>query len=489
MKPVTDPAILEQLGIPVTDPNILAQLNSVPELITKPQRSGNLLSDALSQFNQGATFGLSDEAVGGVAALRNALNQGTIKNLGTDYDKFLGMQREYEQGFQEENPISSLALNVAGGIGASALGGIAGKALAPTATRGLAQYASQNPITTATAAGAGSGAAYGFGSGEGSLGDRAKEAASGAALGGVLGAAAGNVANRLGRAPVPTSGAIKQKAADAYKLAEKSGAILKPQFTNKFLGELEAMQPQSEAGRILAGDSNFTKISNKFKALKDKPLTLQAAQEIDEFLGDTIDSLTDVGRLTKQGKKVLDVQSTLRNMIDNASEAEIIGGREGFDSLKQGRKLWSQSVRLSDIERIIARAELSENPATAIKNGFKTILNNPNRIKGFNEMERKLIKSAAKSGIVSDTLKTIGSRLTGIITTATGSGGLQGSVLSNAAATASRNAATKLQVGKANKVAEIVANQGKKRAINANPDLVLTSGVTAGALAKKRKIK
>jgi hypothetical protein len=67
---------------------------------------------------------------------------------------------------------------------------------------------------------------------------------------------------------------------------------------------------------------------------------------------------------------------------------------------------------MEDINRIIKNAEFTDNPATSIKNGFRTLARNKKRMRGYTKKERRLIEKTAKSGVVSNTLRTVvGSRL------------------------------------------------------------------------------
>lgn len=459
-----------------------------------------------------------------------------------------------------------------------------------------------------------------------------KDAAISAITGGALGLIGGGASKFVGKPR--TAEEIKQVSQLAYKEAANKGGVLQENFTNKFLNKAKQITPQTEAGKLLAGDDPTTKIVQRLESLKDRKISLSEAQEIDEFLGDTVDSLSNNGIMTKQGKKVLQLQTDFRNMIDNASEEDIISksdkakdlskkisdslkeyeklknlednlirnirgnakaasfvgsspayskeyqslknleedliastkgnsivagainqdankklgfwrnrarknssefineaandarslqnvkkqiaaesanlkpsnsqflsnsaddarnlanvkkqianhenelknlqkqyssvaesdlitGREGFNSLKEARKLWSQAAKLRDIEKIITRAEMSDNPATAIKTGFRTLYNNPARMRGFTADEKKLIKSAAESGIITDSLRTMGSRLIPIGSAISG-GGLTGTVAAQAATMASRGAAAKIQLMKAQKIADAIATRELK---------------------------
>lgn len=261
------------------------------------------------------------------------------------------------------------------------------------------------------------------------------------------------------KAPVVTSDDISFLASKAYKRADELGGTLKPNFTNKFVNEIQSLTPQTEIGKLIGGDSPFTKAVEKISLLRNKPITLQAAQEFDELIGDAIDGFMDAGRLTKDGKKMLEIQSRFRDAISKATPTMITGGNAGFDSLKEGRKLWAASRKLADVERIMQRAELIDNPATAIKTGFRTLLSNPKRARGFTPKEKALMRKAAKTGTVSDLLRvTLGSRLIPIFTAATG-GGFGATSAATAASIAARGVTDRATAGRAAAVAKEIAKR------------------------------
>ena len=260
--------------------------------------------------------------------------------------------------------------------------------------------------------------------------------------------------------PIPNADDLRVKAHGLYAEAEKAGGVLKPQFMDDVLDDLHKITPQTEAGTIMSGENPLSKVIKRMELLRGKPVSLRAAQEIDEGLGDVIDGLVDMGRLTKQGKKVLDVQDAFRKQIARADKS-VLENTAGFNAWDAGRKTWHEMNKMQDIERIIRRAEMTDNPATSIKTGFRTMLSNPNRIKGYTPKEVKLMEQAAKSGVVSDMMRTVfGSRLLPIITGATG--GLGATATAQGASMASRGMANKLQFIKASKVAREVAKDSMK---------------------------
>ena len=104
-----------------------------------------------------------------------------------------------------------------------------------------------------------------------------------------------------------------------------------------------------------------------------------------------------------------------------------------------------------------------EQPATSIKAGFRTLLHNPKRMRGFTKAERVAIKKASESGVVQDVVRTFGSRLIPIVTGASGAG-LGGTAAATVGSTASRGIGARIQMDKAQEVAELVASGGKARA-------------------------
>lgn len=249
----------------------------------------------------------------------------------------------------------------------------------------------------------------------------------------------------------------KRMSQAAYAHADRVGGMLKPERTNSFVDAAEKLTPQTEKGKILAGDSPLTKTVDKIRAFRDKPTSLLEAQEIDESLGDAIDAEFGVRGLSKQGKKIQDVQDEFRKMIAETKADGTIGGKEGFDAWKRGQDLWSKQARLRDIEKIMEKASFTENPQTALKTAFKNLYTNDKRMRGFSKEERKLIERAATSSVPIDVLKGLGSRLVTIIH-AGATGDIPGAVAASIGSKGVRGVVTTLQENRAKKVAEKIAD-------------------------------
>lgn len=370
-----------------------------------------------------------------------------------------------------ERPALSIGSNIAGALltGGAGVGTKAGKTIANSLRSGkvlgynlgLAGRAGKAGVL-----GSATGSASGFGAGEGAE-NRLESSLNSALAGGgagvaipVVGAAAGRVAKQFQKIPkAATSDEIKSLANAAYKKADETGGVLKGWFTNRFLDNIADIQPPSIAGKRVPTDPKLDEALNYVNSFKNTRLTLQDAQNLDEYLGEAIDGFTDsFGRVNKSGLKLLEVQSRFRNAIENADDTLIEGGKEGFEALKEGRKLWSAQLKMRDIERVIQRAELTDNPATALKTGFRNLLTNAKKSKGYSKEELAAIEKAAKTGVVSDLLRTGGSRLVPIIAGASG-GGVLGTAAAGAGAAASRGLATRNAMVNAENVARAVSNR------------------------------
>lgn len=437
----------------------------------------NTLGDTWEGVKNGV-FGFGDEIQAGLSAAVNAPEYAKAADipypdaLKTVYNDSLSGLRQEQQTAQENSPLAYLGGNIAGTLATGAGLANAATAIAPRLSNAVSGYASSRPIATGATVGASQGGVAGFGNGESDIASRAENAANNAILGGAVGGLAGGVVSGIsGRLASKgskrlTAADVRQQASEAYKRADQVGGALKPQFTDKFIDNLQFLRPQTAEGKIVGGENAATSVLNRFEGLRGKPITLQGANEIDKILGDEIDNFVDplTGKVTEIGKKLLDVQSTLRNQIDSATQADIVGTREGFEALKDGRKLWSKAARLNDIERILQKADSADNKATVIKNGFASLANNPKRLRGYNDTEKAAIKAAAKTGLATDILKVLGSRLgpigAGVVGTAGAGpiGGLAAGALTYGTSAAARRAAEAIQAGKAANVADLIAN-------------------------------
>lgn len=183
-----------------TPPEVIQR--TVKKVLGKEQPGQSGLEKGLQYFNDltnsvasGMTFGLADEA----GALGTAAGR-VLKGEAPDYEGALNEERTKAKQFAQENPVTDVVANVAGGFGnplAKAFSG-GGSLLATTGK--------------AAAAGSTMGGLYGAGNAEGDLTDRAIEGTIGAVAGGAIGAAAVPLLAALGKGVNASVKAIKAAA-------------------------------------------------------------------------------------------------------------------------------------------------------------------------------------------------------------------------------------------------------------------------------------
>jgi hypothetical protein len=262
-----------------------------------------------------------------------------------------------------------------------------------------------------------------------------------------------------------TSADMQILANGAYANAKANGGILSPDIVNKFVDAAEKVTPQTAAGRLVSGDSETTKLVQRLQALRGKPLSLDEAQEIDEEIGNLASSNTDLGKFTKEGLNINKVQSALRDTIDGASESDVVGGKDGFNSLVQARKYWSQMLKMRDVERIINRATNGkDNPGIIMKNGFGTLAAKlANASRGWTPQEISAVQAASKTGAGASLARVFGSRLIPIAAAVVGetTGGPIGAVigggLSHIASSGARKIVTNSASARAQNVLQTIA--------------------------------
>lgn len=207
---------------------------------------------------------------------------------------------------------------------------------------------------------------------------------------------------------IPDASEMRAQASQKLGQADLTGGMLKPVIPNSWADNALKILPQSQEAKTVFGqESPIAKMIERIQNLRDKPMSLQGTLEIDKGLGDLAHENVDpkTGIVTAEGNKYLQLQRSLRDLWENASPNDTIGGKAGFDLAKEGRNMWAAAARMNDVERIVNRANMTTNPAQAIKSGMTNFMSNPVRTRGWNAEELAAGHRAAKTGIVSGAIK------------------------------------------------------------------------------------
>lgn len=369
-----------------------------------------------------------------------------------------------------EHPILDVGLQIAGGLtGAKGLSGTtAAKAARYIASGGNLTGKLGTAARVAGSAALGEASTEAYAAGTAKPGEREQAAREIRGVGAVIGGSVPLVAAAAARslAPkvaTPTAEQLRDKASLQYKVAEQAGGSIKPQAADKFLDDIASIRTKDEIARELGGKDFIAENAGVFESMRGKPITLKRASAIDQRLTELLDNETVFGKPSQNGRQILLAREKLRNLMSNITDADVEGGKQGFEAYKKAREMWAQAARMRDVESIINRASGMEQPATGIRSGFRALLNNPDRLKGFSKEEISAIKRASQTGIVGNLFRAFGSGLTPLVAGGAGlaTSGPVGSLISGAAGyglqQGSKSIGTAMQMSRAKKVADLIA--------------------------------
>ena len=258
LRAVREPSVVALLeyGLDLSKPDdeIRAAIAKLPE--TEKKRAHDLWAEhRVQKLYEGTGLTPQPELAKGIPIIGPFLDEATagivglvhnITGFGSPYDEALAFARAHERAAEAANPVASATGKFAAGVVAG--GPIASRiAAAPT----LAGRVGQGAVLGGTV-----GAVEGFGHGEGSLGDRADTAKTGATIGGSLGAV------------------FPAVAAGASRLYGAASEYIAPTVTRLLHG------PEAAADRILA-----SRIAAEGSSPAMKRLDLQRGQAVDARMG------------------------------------------------------------------------------------------------------------------------------------------------------------------------------------------------------------
>jgi hypothetical protein len=232
------PYTKEELRKYVDELQPVSEQPSLPS--NQPKRSP--LQSGLIGMAQGATFGFGDEAVARLESIRS----------GRPYEEVLQESKAMFRGASEQNPVSYIGGEIAGGIAPALVTPV-------TAPRGLAQAAV--PLARSIGLGAGTGALSGLGYSEGeTAGEIARDVGIGGALGGALPV--------LGRGIAKATQSIKPMADEAIKTTTTG-------FTGKTRAFLDQLDKNPE---------QVKRIEEKFAGDLQAEVLPEISMKIDRFV-------------------------------------------------------------------------------------------------------------------------------------------------------------------------------------------------------------
>lgn len=479
----------------------LAKLPAQPTDVNQSQPDLGMTHGVASNFAQGATFGLGDEAIAGTAALRSAWDRGSLSGVPDDYNDALNIERGSEKNFQSQHPLIALGSQLAGGLATGFAGGetAAGRAVASS----LGEGSLGARIAKNAAVGAASGGLYGFGSGEGGAENRLDSAGKSALFGGAVGSAipvagaafdalkggASNIVRGVGaqdtEALQQASSDLHSAASPYYQKMRQLGDSLNDNATQKLVSNI---------------DSSLNSAQNKFiPELNPKTMAVvnslkDAAQNGNLGVSDIDQYRRLLGRIggSEDGFSAGVVRSTLDSTLNGLGGADLASGTtQSIQLLNQARSASAQAFRYESVSDILQKANGDPN---RIKAGLSRFVADDDNLKGFSDVEKAALKEAANTSVPENIIKALGKFGIDFSKSGTGNtvlpalmslgkaGGaalVPGGIPAVVGATGMRQAGKYLARGKAQNVLDLIKNRAAAAAQTNSPQAITQSNPLA----------
>ena len=234
---------------------------------------------------------------------------------------------------------------------------------------------------------------------------------------GAVGEGIGKVAQTIGanNADLYLSPKIFDNANAAYTQAAQAGTKRSPSAVNDFLQQ--AVKNGSQNPDLLSNqgpDAAQKYLTDKLLPFQNQPMSIGTAQALDIQLKEAANQAFQNGE-GSLGTRYKAMQQALRdNVFNNPDPSTVLGDDpSGFHYLQEGNRLYSMGSRAEDVENMIQKGLEKKVPATAIQNQFSNLASKirENGPGPFKPNEVAAIEKAAKSGVISPILSTMGSRL------------------------------------------------------------------------------
>jgi hypothetical protein len=213
--------------------------------------------------------------------------------------------------------------------------------------------------------------------------------------------------------PPQTAAAAKQIASLYYTAADRLNTQYSPKFSNDWLDAAGKIGPQSLGEKLTVGNTDVTDLLSRWEQFRDKPMSLQDIQGIDEGLGKLISKnyVSDPGT----ARELTQLQSALRAKTLGATAGDVSeGSPAGAYALQQGRAAYSQAMKMADLEEIDRRASVDPDKyAASVKSQLTALLKNDARTRGYTDNEIAAVKDAMSTGTMGYLAQVFGSKLLG----------------------------------------------------------------------------
>lgn len=215
-------------------------------------------------------------------------------------------------------------------------------------------------------------------------------------------------------APAYTAPELKAASGAFYQQMRDNGATLNQGGINKVTTSVDqALKDSGLMNSRLHGDTMSIVADMKNDAATGQ-MDLEKLDQYRQLLGNAVtDNTTKLDGANQDAFKANVAINAIDKAVDSLSASDLSSGTpQAVDALNSARDLYSASARMRTMQGIIDNANMTDNPATAIKTGFRNLAKQVNvNPRGYTPEEVQAINNAAKTGIVTGALKFMGSRI------------------------------------------------------------------------------
>ena len=213
------------------------------------------------------------------------------------------------------------------------------------------------------------------------------------------------------RAKVPSSAEIKQQASNLYKQIDDAGVLIKSEPFGQLVNRIKV----DIGGKIRQiRQPNVVDAINQLDEATGSAMTLRKLQDLRSSISEI-----KMSKNMSESKFAGDIIKELDDFVDNLDASKLIspakGDLEAIKLVPEARNLWKQARKSELLDEIYEKAGFKPNAkyddvvfATKLRDEFRNLATNKNKLRGFSAEEVKAIKDAAQGGRIENALRAFG---------------------------------------------------------------------------------
>lgn len=220
------------------------------------------------------------------------------------------------------------------------------------------------------------------------------------------------------KAKIPSSADIKQQASNLYQKIDDAGVLIKSEPFGQLVNKIKV----DIGGKIRQiRQPNVVDAINQLDEATGSAMTLRKLQDLRSSISEI-----KLSKNMSESKFAGDIIKELDDFVDNLDASKLVapaqGDVEAIKLVPQARNLWKQARKSELLDELYEKAGLQPNAkyddvvfSTKLRDQFRNLATNKNKLRGFTEEEVKAIKDAAQGGRVENALRAFGKPLQGEI--------------------------------------------------------------------------